>query len=304
MLDFGQHGGVFKSNLVLTGASGESVTLHLDESGTSLLRSRLGRSFFKTTSKENLLEKVRDASTGGALEKIAEKYYLCDIASLDGVNLYGAKKIFEVVIDVLYKYPMLRSQLTYIGSYEGYESAIDALCRGEGEVLEKFGLKYLLSTEDAMALGRLTKADLSGMGMAEGTVAMAFNVFGLFDAIIIDDLSFRDYGYIKTANDVRYSERSGFHPKGCTDVASVIYHEVGHMLDYTCAVSSSAEFSSYYNSISEAETRRGLSEYALTSPQEFFAEAMAECFSSENPRKISLECLKILDKLYSKRSKI
>ena len=132
MLDFGQHGGVFKSNLVLTGASGESVTLHLDESGTSLLRSRLGRSFFKTTSKENLLEKVRDASTGRDLEKIAEKYYLCDIASLDGVNLYGAKKIFEVVIDVLYKYPMLRSQLTYIGSYEGYESAIDALCRGEG----------------------------------------------------------------------------------------------------------------------------------------------------------------------------
>ena len=47
MLDFNRNGGVFRSDIVLSGASGESVTLHLDEGGTSLLRSRLCRSFFQ-----------------------------------------------------------------------------------------------------------------------------------------------------------------------------------------------------------------------------------------------------------------
>jgi hypothetical protein len=139
---------------------------------------------------------------------------------------------------------------------------------------------------------------------ADAAVAMAFNVFGFFDAIIIDDASFRDYGYIKTANDVRYSERVGFHPRGCVGVESVVYHEIGHMLDYTCKVTSSPEFSSYCNSIHASEIKEGLSEYALSSPAEFFAEAVAEYFCSPTPREISKNCIKILDELYEKRIKL
>ena len=305
MLELKKDGEVIKSELVLSGSAGERVSLYLDGETASLLRSRQTRSFFKVKAKERLLLLVERAGKTEQLEEISRKYYLCDCCDLEGVNLYGARKIFEVIIEVLYKYPMLRSHLCYIGSYRGYQSCVDRLCDGDAGVLKRFGMQYLCDAKIARELGKLTRQELerSCFRDREG-VAMALSAFGFFDAVIINDKSFEGYGYIKTANDIRYSERIGFHPKGCDKMESVVYHEIGHVLDYMCRVSESEIFSSFYNKLSEEEIKAELSEYALSSMQEFIAEAVSEWFCSQNPRKLSVQTVKILDQAYHMREKI
>ena len=305
MLDFDKFDGVFKSNIRLMGSGGEAVSLELDEEGTSLLRSRLSRSFFKVTGEERLICLIEDASDTGELEGIAKKYYLCDLPDLTDVNLYGAKKLLKVIATALYRYPMLRSQLCFVGTYDKYKEHIDALCLGDADALRRFGLQYLCDLDTAKKLGALIKGELEKTNSLDSaSVAMAFSGFGLFDALLINNASFEGYGYIKTANDIRYSERVGFHPKGCDTVESVIFHEVGHLLDYTCEVTKSEEFSSYYNKLGEKKIKTELSEYAITSPAELFAEAVAEYYCSHTPGEIAVKTVEILDKLYLKRSKI
>lgn len=305
MLDFSKNNGIFKSSLNLSGSDGRTVTLELDEGGTSLLRSRLSRSFYKVTDINRLLSAVEGASDVSEIEKIAEKYYLCDLCDLTDLNLYGAIKIFKVIIFALYRYPMLRSQLCFIGSFEKYTEYIKSLCEGDEKTLKRFGLQYLCNTDTAGKLGELIRDDIEKNDYkGTNTVATAYSAFGLFDAVLINNGSFEGYDYIKTTNNVRYSERIGFHPKGCDVIESVIFHEVGHMLDYTCQVTKGELFSSFYEGISDEEVKEGLSEYALCSAEEFFAEAVAEFYCSSSPRKIAAETVKILDEMYKRRSKI
>ena len=97
-----------------------------------------------------------------------------------------------------------------------------------------------------------------------------------------------------------------FHPAG-TSAKAVFYHEIGHDIDCYCTEvlklsHGKKTFSSYlkqkamrnlkiktgYDTITEE-----LSEYAFEDAKEFFAEAFAEYFDSNNPRRLASEVIKL-----------
>ena len=139
-----------------------------------------------------------------------------------------------------------------------------------------------------MALGALAyNAMESVMHEHDSYIATAVSMFGLFDAVLLDQNDYEGYAYIKMISALRQSERDGFHPRGCASPESVVYHEIGHMLDYLCNLSQNAEMKAYVASLSSREVLDGVSQYATVSMQELIAEAFAEYTCNPSPRKIA-----------------
>ncbi len=286
-------------HLTLCGIDNEKVTLELNENQIRLVESRLNRSFYIRCKKEKILREIEDAGNGETLEDIANNYYLCDACSFEGINLYGIKRILKVVVESLYKYPKLRSKLCYIGTHHELEKLLVKMEQGDKEVLNAFNLQYICTEENAKKLGSLIHGILTQLiNNHECYVATAMCAFGLFDAILLDKNDFDGYAYLEFIKQLRANESEGFHPKGCHTSESVVYHELGHLLDDMCGLSESAEFKTYYESLTAGDIKYGLSEYASTSPKEFIAEAFAECMCNPKPRPIARKVGELLNKAY------
>ncbi|MCM1295442.1 MAG: hypothetical protein NC311_07850 [Muribaculaceae bacterium] len=286
--------------LTLCGVNKERVTLELTEGQIKLVESRRNRSFYIRCKKEKILQEIESAANGKALEELAKKYYLCDACALDDINLYGAKNLLKVVVQSLYKYPKLRSKLCYLGTHEALEKLLVRMERGDKEVLNAFNLQYICSEENAKKLGGLMRGILTQLiKNHEAYVANAMCAFGLFDAILLDKNDYEGYAYLELASRLRQNEGDGFHPKGCNTPESVVYHELGHLLDDLCALGKNAEFKAYYESLTAEDIKYGLSEYACTSPQDFIAEAFSESMCNPAPGSIATQVKKLLDKAYN-----
>lgn len=287
------------TNLTLN-ANGEVIVLKLNQKQRKLIESRLTRSFFIRCKKERILQQIDDAPNYRELENIAMKYYLCDVCSFADINLYGVKRVLKVMVEVLYKYPKLRSRLCFVGTPHAMESLLVKMENGDEEVLNRFNLQYICTKENAIKLGRLMHKMLSQMILEhEEYVAMAMHAFGLFDAMLLDKNDYDGYAYLKFISNLRYSESVGFHPKGCHTPESVVYHELGHLLDYMCGLKEDDGFIDFYNGLSKSFIKKNLSEYATTSPGEFIAEAIAEYACNPTPRPIAKKVGALLDRVYS-----
>jgi hypothetical protein len=119
--------------------------------------------------------------------------------------------------------------------------------------------------------------------------------------------------------------KSGFHPQGTTS-ASIVTHEIGHAIDgyltnnlmgitidetfkttkgKAYLTSSNLRKSVLKNlKLKLADVRSELSGYATNNDREFFAEAFAEYFDSENPRPIAAELGKQLEELFENKRRI
>lgn len=287
--------------LTLCGA-GEEVTLELDETQISLVESRLNRAFYVRCHKQVVLQEIDNAGNYLALEKLARKYYLCDACSFADINLYGVKRILKVIVEALYKYPRLRSKLCFIGTHQTLEKLFIKLEEGDEDVLKSFNLQYIYTKQNAQKLGRVIHNILTSLiAQHEGYVATAMCAFGLFDALLLDENDYNGYAYLDFISLLRKNEASGFHPVGCHTPESIVYHELGHLLDDMCDLCNSGEFTSYYNGLSALDIKSGLSEYALESPMEFIAEAFAEYMCNPAPRPIAAKVGNLLDTAYAKR---
>lgn len=285
--------------LTLCGVDNEEVTLELNEKQCALIESRITRSFYVRCAKGKILSEIDNASNSAALEDIAKKYYLCDACSFDGINLYGVKRLLKVVVEALYKYPKLRSKLCFIGTHYAMESLLVKMEQGDKEILNGFNLQYICSTENAEKLGRIVHSILTKMiDEHEGYVATAMCAFGLLDAVLFDKNDYEGYAYLEFISELRRNEAIGFHPKGCHTPESVIYHELGHLLDDMCGLSENADFKAYYGTLTTEDIKYGLSEYACTSPKEFIAEAFAECMCNPKVRPIATRVGELLNKVY------
>ena len=297
----GQPTGDGRVKMTLTGASGDRVELLVDSADFSLLDSRHKRSFFKVCKKEALLEKIDLARNTDEIEAIAKKYYLCDVCELGELNLHGAIKLFKVVVELLYRYPMLRSRFCYIGSFSGYKKALAALKDRDREMVVAFGLQHLGSIESISHISKMTLGSLVDMNYVGGEcMASAISAFGLLDAMVLNPQSFGGYDYVRMINSLRENERQGFHPVGCNTAESVIYHEAGHMLDYLASASADSALVALYNSLDKGRIEKELSGYAASSIAEFIAEAFSEFMTSERPRALSREVSKILSEAYER----
>ncbi|MBD5092476.1 MAG: hypothetical protein HDT36_03745 [Clostridiales bacterium] len=277
----------------------DSVVLELNKEQFSLIESRRMRSFYVRCKKERILQDIDDAANYMELEAIARKYYLCDACAFNDINLYGVKRMLKVIVDVLYKYPKLRSRLCFIGTHHEMEKLIVQMEQGNVDALNKFNLQYICTKENAEKLGGMVHKMLTDViANHKQYIAMAICAFGLFDAVLLDKNDYNGYAYLKCISQLRQSEAIGFHPKECYTPESVVYHELGHLLDEMCNFSEMKSFKEYHESKSAKEIKKGLSTYALESRREFVAEAFAEFMCNPAPRKIANETCEMLNLAY------
>lgn len=290
-----------KLNLILCGVDDDKVVLKLNEEQVALLELRFTRSFYMRCKKERLLYDIDNAGSYIDLEAIAKKYYLCDACEFSDINLYAVKRILKVVVEILYIYPRLRSKLCFIGTPHGMEKLLVRLENGDKNALNDFNLQYICTNENAKNLGGLIhKMLIALISEHEEYIAMAMSAFGLFDAVLLDNNDYDGYAYLQLISDLRRNVVIGFHPKGCHTPESVVYHELGHLLDSMCELSEDSDFKNYYSSLDSDDIKSGLSEYALKSPAEFIAEAFAEYMCNPTPRTIAIKVGELLDDVYRK----
>lgn len=288
-------------HLTLCGVNNEKVTLKLKEQQYALIKSRIERYFYFRCAKDKILGEIDCASNNATLENIAKKYYLCDACSFDDINLYGAKRLLKVIVEVLYKYPKLRSKLCFIGTHHAMEKLLIKMKQGVKEILNDFNLQYICSAENAEKLGGIVHSILTRLiDEHDGYVATAMCAFGLLDAVLLDKNDYEAYAYLEFISRLRKNEAMGFHPKGCHTPESVVYHELGHLLDDLCGLSKSYDFKAYYDTLTKEDIKYGLSEYANKSPKEFIAEAFAEFTCNPQVRPIAKKVGELIDMFYRK----
>jgi hypothetical protein len=270
------------------GNGSDQVVLDLTPTQVDLLNARFIRSFMIRCRKERIFDEIENATDGDALELVARRYGLCDTCEFSDLDLYGVKRLLMVVVELLYKYPRLRSRFCYIGSHAGFKAKVDRLRMGDAAMLREFALHYICDRETTKALGALAYNAMEALMSAHDSyIATAVSMFGLFDAVLLDQNDYSGYAYVQMLSDLRRNERKGFHPQGCASPESVVYHEIGHMLDYLCGLSANAELQTYVATLSKTDVLLGLSEYATVSTQELIAEAFAEYMCNPTPRKIA-----------------
>lgn len=264
-----------------------------------LINLRFQRQFYIRLKEERLVQMIDDAPTYRELEAVAEKYDLADICDFADINLYGIKRMLKVIVKVLYRYPKLRGRFCFLGTHSGYKKAVDRLLTGDVQVLKDFGLEYICSEDMARQLGGLVDSIVKPLlGSEESYIATAVTAFGFFDAILFDQNDYDGYAYIKMVALLRENEKCGFHPQGCASPESVVYHEVGHMLDKLCSLEMSTEFVNFIRRHSSDDIRRGISEYGATAPAEAIAEAFAEYMCNPSPRPMAKWIGEYMDRLY------
>ncbi|MDR3216997.1 MAG: hypothetical protein LBT55_06240 [Clostridiaceae bacterium] len=283
--------------LSLQGAGSSSIILELSAAQVQLYMHRRTRTFLRLCTLETLTERINEVKSLADLHKVARRYGLCDYCDFQEINLNAAKHMLCVIAEILFDFPKLRGNVCYIGSEFGYRNMAMSLCSGVESALKQLGLHYILTQDVAKEFGSLILEMLTqhdGVG-----IASARSVFGLFDAIILDEGKFKDFNYIKLISTFRDCEERGFWPRGCNSADSVFYHEIGHLLDFMFELSEAPEILRYYNRLTEGQIKSGLSEYATHNMREFIAEAFAEYRSNPMPREIAL----YIGKFISRRCK-
>lgn len=276
------------------------ISFALNRQQSELLNIRTKRQLYRLCSEEKLHSLIKSAVHESELVAIIKKYGLSDVCDFTGLHISVAKKLTDCIVTVLYRYPRLRSRVCFIGSYKGYEKAIKRLVAADGEFLKMLGVQHILTSANARQFGEAVNALLGEIQELDGEniLAQAISFCGIFDAIIIDERDFgaRDIRQIKI--ELESSVLASHFPKGCASIESVIYHEIGHLLDFLCNASSDSRLRSEYDGLSRDSIVNNLSYYASTSVAEFIAEGFSEYMSSESPRALANRIVQLLDERY------
>ena len=271
-----------------SGVAGSSVTVTISGKECKLLKDRENQNFSKKDTLKNITSKIENAKNIAELEKIACKTDICDVCRLKKLNLKGAKTLLCSVVKMLYKYPILRSYTRFIGSHQQFKKVLKSCRFSTKKVLKEFKIDKILNKNNGKLVAKLLLGVLNELlEQADTFIATTFYAFGLFDAVLVDEQDYSIKRYSQLLKEIVYSERGGLYPKGCDTPESVIYHEMGHLLDYKYKFSSSTAVRKIYNSYTDNQIKKGLSEYALTDMQEFFADAFCELQTVNNPREIA-----------------
>ena len=280
---------------------GNRVTLNLTKQQMSLIEARFKRNFYIKCKEEALIYYINNANTTEELEAVAKKYDLSDCCDFSDINIFGIKRMLKVVAKCLYRYPKIRSNFCFLGTHDGYKKKIDRLLSGDVSALREFRLEYICDADIAVKLGGMVDGIITPLiGNDDAYIATTVHAFGLFDSILFDKNDYDGFKYLQLIRGLREDEKSGFHPKGCSTPESVVYHEIGHMLDGKCNLSDSLEFTSFYSRMTPDMVEREVSGYATTSPKELIAESFAEYMCNDTPRPCAKAVVDMLNAKYKK----
>lgn len=274
------------------------LTIELDYNGRLLLDSRLERRFSFSGTENSIIEDFRRTKDLGEAEKLAMKYDLCDYCSFEEMNIETVHVIIEAIIRTSCRFPKIRSRMCYLGSNSGYLRAMQKLCLCDRQTVKQFGIDGICNNKDIKNLS------VAAIRMIDGTdyendvtnvLAQRFTIFGLLDAVVFDEQDFSGFGYMKLQRNLANSVKTGYHPMGCEKPISVVYHELGHLLDDLYNVSESKDFQPLYFGKTKDFIKKNVSEYAASNMQEFLAECFAEYMCNPHPRETALKVGRLLE---------
>lgn len=258
---------------------------------------RLERRYKPTESVEDLRKAIASACSLDELVDFSLDNGLCDYCDFSGLNLECARALVSAVTESCFRYPLLRANTCFIGSTAALNERMRSAASGSEEIIVQFELEGIIDgVESVKKLGEEALKVLNAANKRrDDFLAFAFSFCGLFDAIVLDTQDFGGIGYKTLKQTLEYNVSIGYHPLGCDDTDSIVYHEIGHLLDRTLNVSDSAEFAALKKEYAPAKIAEGLSRYAAYNAQEMLAEGFAEYRCNKNPRPLARKIGELID---------
>ena len=212
------------------------------------------------------------------------EYIFNDIIGLRSVNLDGIqdKRVLHELVtafaECLELYPAIIKSICHIGNPDDINYQLNLICNS-------YNQNYLRWT---------TYDDTEG----------AFAVFSTsFDEsskpVDYIALSIRPYIMESSLEQINYEHSlaasHGLYAKNCYTIKSIIWHEIGHVLDKILRVSKDARFLAL---IKDVDITKEISDYAAINHSETFAEAFAEYHSARESTILIAEIAELANQKY------
>lgn len=266
---------------------------------------RLQRRYKPTESIEDMRSAIASACSLDELVDFSLDNGLCDYCDFSGLNLECARSLVLAVTESCFRYPLLRANTCFIGSISGLQERMCSAASGSEEIIVQFELEGIIrGGESVKILGKEGLKALANINKRRDEVlAFAYSLGGLFDALVLDTQDFGGIGYKTLKQTLEADVSMGYHPLGCDNTDSIVYHEIGHLLDNTLKISDSAEFTALKRGYTPAKIAEGLSRYAAYNAQEMLAEGFAEYRCNKNPRPLARKIGELIDAASDRKSR-
>ena len=244
---------------------------------------------------EAIAKKARVATTNEELADVCEQLNVADEVFLGKVDFWLAKSALSTVYRTLKKYPLLREDIHYFGTLNGFIKSKEALFKRLNPSVSDVIVKMIQQSSDEVARSCLAAFRSDGLALAFVVAAGNCRLSG----IIINGKSMAQKDVLQN---LKYGEQSGHSPKGCNSIKSVIEHEIGHLLDLKLGISDSFEFKRIMSAYDAPYIYSNLSHYAASGntirEPEVVAEAYSEYCNNPAPREIALRVGRLIDQKY------
>lgn len=257
---------------------------------------------YKLCSESKLHSMIGASICESELISLTKKYGICDVCDFSGLHISVSKRLLDRVVEVMYKYPRLRSRICFLGSRKGYLDLVDKLISDPDAEVKSLGIQYIFSKENTCQIAQTMKEFLESRILKSNETVLAETVWtgGVIDGIMIDDRVFGAKDIRQAKIDLEKSVLVSHFPNGCDSIDGPIYHEIGHTLDFLCDVANDEQLLAEYNSLSASDIQNNLSGYATISIREFIAEGFSEYMSSATPRTLAKHVVEAIDRCYQK----
>ena len=224
-------------------------------------------------------------------------------ASYKGVELEMANAMNESFKRGLDFCPSIRERMQMVGSGQERNKVLK-------QALTDYYLNNSTSLQNARALGYSDKqienlakkwasksvgrVGSNVLAFASDTTTAGIEEIKRFSGIFVNN-KYADYALM--AKVAEENVKIKFHPVGTGSVKAIFDHEMGHQLDYALGLRKHPDIVKLYRSMSKAEIKDNLSEYANENIKEFIAEAYSEYLNNPQPRDVARQVGEIIERL-------
>lgn len=188
------------------------------------------------------------------LENYTKNILKIPYVNFEGIDPKTIKMVLKVLKEAFNRYPLLKKALMLVGKYEYLNNYLNLTIYSNPEIWENYDVEDLIMIPE--------KSSLATMHLQYGKEHL-FLGLGLLPLL-------EKYNLEQIKMISRYDRASINHRE---IVDNIVWHEVGHMLDFIMGISNSDEFQKL---IQNRNIKKEISRYATTNNQETLAEAFAE----------------------------